>query len=184
MILSESVKAPEHLVSARLLYDRPSPADAEEIYSRYASDPDITRFMGFRTHRSLKDTSDFLFTSDAEWKRWPAGPYLVRLRENNLLVGSTGLTFETPYRAMTGYIFARDAWGLGYAGEALRRMGVAAPALGVRRLYALCHTAHERSRRVLEKEGYHCEGILRRYMEFPNVSPGEPADVYCYSLIF
>jgi [ribosomal protein S5]-alanine N-acetyltransferase len=177
------VKAPEILESSRLLFRRPRPGDAEEIFSRYAGDPDITRYMSFPTHRSIRETRAFLSWSDAEWERWPAGPYLARLRESNVLVGSTGLSFETPYRAMTGYIFARDAWGVGYAGEALRTMGAIAPTLGVRRLYALCHTAHERSRRVLEKEGYLCEGILRRYMEFPNVSPGEPADVYCYSLL-
>ncbi len=177
------MKAPELLESSRLLYRRPLAADAEAVFSRYASDPEITRFMSFRTHESLRETREFLSWSDAEWERWPAGPYLVISRETNTLVGSTGLSFETPTRAMTGYIFARDSWGVGYAREALHMMGVAAASVGVRRLYALCHTQHERSRRVLEKEGYCREGVLRRYMEFPNLAPGEPADVYCYSLI-
>jgi RimJ/RimL family protein N-acetyltransferase len=140
--------------------------------------------MSFRTHESLRETREFLSWSDREWESWPAGPYLVFSRQTNELLGSTGLSFETPTRAMTGYIFARDAWGLGYAVETLHTMGTAAASVGARRLYALCHTQHERSRRVLEKEGYHCEGTLRRYMEFPNLAPGEPADVYCYSLIF
>ncbi|HMK37733.1 MAG TPA: GNAT family protein, partial [Bacteroidota bacterium] len=142
------------------------------------------RFMAFRRHESLKETHQFLTMSDAEWEHWPAGPYLIRSRSDNALLGSTGLSFETPYRAMTGYVFARDAWGLGYAGEALATMAAAAASLGVRRLYALCHTGHERSSRVLEKGGFLREGILRSYMEFPNLAPGEPADVYCYSLIF
>jgi RimJ/RimL family protein N-acetyltransferase len=139
--------------------------------------------MSFRRHESLKETREFLSWSDSEWERWPAGPYLMRLRSDNVLVGSTGLSFETPYRAMTGYVFARDTWGMGYAGEALRTMAATAASVGVRRLYALCHTGHERSWRVLEKGGFLREGILRRYMEFPNLAPGEPADVFCYSLM-
>jgi hypothetical protein len=27
------------------------------------------------------------------------------------------------------------------------------------------------------------EGILRKYSEFPNLHPGNPLDVFCYSLI-
>jgi [ribosomal protein S5]-alanine N-acetyltransferase len=177
------VKAPERIESSRLLYRRPTPADAEEIFSRYASDPEITRFMSFRAHASIKETLEFISMSDAEWGRWSAGPYLIRSRETDALLGSTGLHFETPHRAMTGYIFARDAWGHGYASEALKTMVATASSLGVRRLYALCHTVHEPSRRVLEKGGFTCEGILRKYMEFPNLDPGEPADVFCYSLL-
>ena len=177
------MKAPEILESPRLLYRRPALADAGEIYSRYASDPDVTRFMSFRNHGSLADTRAFLSWSDAEWDHWPAGPFLVRSRADNVLIGSTGLSFETPFRAMTGYVFARDSWGKGYASEALRTMTAAAAGLGVIRLYALCHTGHAQSRRVLEKGGFVCEGILRRYLEFPNLAPGEPADVFCYSLI-
>ena len=177
------MKAPEVIESSRLLFKRPSNADAQEVFSRYASDPEVTRFMAFRRHESLKETREFLSWSDAEWERWPAGPYLIRSLPENVLVGSTGLSFETPYRAMTGYLFARDAWGMGYAIEALKTMAATAASVGVRRLYATCHTGHERSRRILEKGGFLCEGILRRHTEFPNLVPGEPADVFCYSLI-
>jgi ribosomal-protein-alanine N-acetyltransferase len=178
------MKAPEVIESSRLHFRRPSVADAGEIFSRYAADPEVMRFMSFPRHESLQETRQFLSWSDAEWERWPAGPYLIRSRVDNVLVGSTGLSFETPYRAMTGYLFARDSWGLGYASEALRTMAAQAASVGVRRLYALCHTGHEGSRRVLEKGGFLREGVLRKYMEFPNLAPGEPADVFCYSLIF
>jgi RimJ/RimL family protein N-acetyltransferase len=178
------VRASEVIESSRLFFRRPVVADAGEIFSRYACDPEVMRFMSFPRHESLQETRQFLSWSDAEWERWPAGPYLIRSRVDNVLVGSTGLSFETPYRAMTGYLFARDSWGLGYASEALRTMAAQAASVGVRRLYALCHTGHEGSRRVLEKGGFLREGVLRKYMEFPNLAPGEPADVFCYSLIF
>jgi len=45
------------------------------------------------------------------------------------------------YRAMTGYVLARDAGGRGYATEALGAMVETARTLGVRRLYALSTTS-------------------------------------------
>jgi RimJ/RimL family protein N-acetyltransferase len=181
--MDAQMKAPERIETTRLVLHRPTRSDAEEIFSRYASDAEVTTFVGFRTHKTLDDTHAFLSMSDAEWERWPAGPYLIRSQPDNVLMGSTGLTYETPYRAMTGYILAKDAWGRGYATEALRGIVDIGRTLGVRRLYALCHLEHRTSCRVLDKCGFSREGILRSHMEFPNLLPGEPADVFCYSLL-
>ncbi len=177
------MKAPERIETERLVLRRPRAADAEAIFARYAADAEVTRFVGWPAHRSVADTQAFLASSDAEWARWPAGPYLAHARDGGTLLGSTGLAFETPGRAMTGYVFAQDAWGRGYATEALGAMVDTARAVGVRRLYALCHTGHRPSWHVLEKAGFEREGILRRYCEFPNLQPGEPLDVFCYAIV-
>jgi RimJ/RimL family protein N-acetyltransferase len=177
-------KGPERIETARLVLRRPVPADAEAIFSRYSSDPEVTRFLGWAMHRSLEQTHAFLGFSESEWRRWPAGPYLIEAREGGVLLGGTGLAFETRYRAATGYVLARDAWGAGYASEALRAMVTLATELGIRRLYALCHPDHPASQRVLERCGFAREGVLRRHTEFPNLQPGEPADVLCYARVF
>ena len=173
----------ETLETSRLLLRRPRAGDAEILFARYASDPDVTRFVSWPRHETIADTRGFLAFSDAEWERWPAGPYLVLSRADGTLLGSSGLGFETPYRAATGYVLARDAWGCGYATEALRAMVGLAPRVGVQRLYALCHVEHRASERVLEKCGFEREGILRRHAEFPNLAPGVAADVLCYANI-
>ena len=77
----------------------------------------------------------------------------------------------------------KDAWGQGYASEALRAVVDLARRLGVVRLYALCHVEHPASSRVLDKCGFAREGVLRRHSEFPNLTPHEPCDVFCYALI-
>ena len=91
--------------------------------------------------------------------------------------------FETPWRASTGYVLARDAWGSGYATEALARVVDVAKEVGVKRLHAFCHPEHLASWRVLEKCGFAREATLRLYAEFPNFLPGEPCDTLCYALI-
>lgn len=178
------LRASERTQTARLTLRQPRPDDAEQVFARYASDPEVTRWLGWPRHESIEATRAFLEFSDAEWTRWPAGPYLIESREDGRLLGGTGFGFETPQRASTGYVLAKDAWRQGYATEALKAIVELAPTIGVMRLYALCHVEHQPSAHVLEKCGFTCEGTLRGHSEFPNLRPGEPADVRCYARIF
>ena len=141
---------------------------------------EVTRYLGWPRHTSVADTRAFLAVSDAEWSRWPAGPYLLFARDGGQLLGGTGLAFETQERAATGYVLARDAWGRGYATEALQAMVDLARTVRIRRLYALCHPDHQAAARVLIKCGFQLEGIRPRQSEFPNLNPGQLADVHCY----
>jgi ribosomal-protein-alanine N-acetyltransferase len=178
------MRAPERIETGRLLLRKPAMSDAEAIFSTYASDPEVTAYVGFPRHRDVAETRAFLEFSDLQWSKWPAGPYLILLRDSKVLIGSSGLTFETPLRAATGYVLGRRFWGHGYATEALVAMVKLASTSGVQRLYAICHHGHAASARVLEKGGFELEGTLRRYAEFPNLAPGTLCDCLCYSRIF
>lgn len=171
--------APEQFTTARLLLRRPLPTDAEAIFSRYASDIEVTRYLSWPRHTALDETDAFVAYSDTEWRTWGAGPYV--LFAGGLLVGSTGLAFENASEASTGYLITRDAWGRGYATEALGAMCDLARWLDLSRLYAVCHTEHAASRRVMEKCGFSSEGILQRHTVFPNIGP-DRTDVYCYAV--
>jgi RimJ/RimL family protein N-acetyltransferase len=107
---------------------------------------------------------------------------MIESRADGTLLGGTGLGFETRQQASTGYVLAHDAWGLGYATEALGAMRDLGAQLGLERLYALCHPEHRASARVLEKCGFLSEGTLRGYAEFPNLAAGVAADVLCYAV--
>lgn len=156
--------------------------DAAAIFERYASDPDVTRFLGWLQHRSVVETEAFLEFSAHEWKRWPAGPYIIRSRADGRLLGSTGLIFENERQAATGYVLAKDAWGRGYATEALTAVIDIAASVGVRRLHALCHPEHHASRRVLEKCGFSRAGTPQE-LEFPNLQPGVLQSALCYERV-
>ena len=175
------IRAPRIVTTARLLLRRPEAADAEAIFSRYSSDAQVTRYVGWPAHRTVADTRAFLAFSDDQWDTWPAGPYLACSRADGTVLGSTGLMFETLQTAMTGYVLATDAWGRGYATEALEAMIAVARNTGVHRLYALCHAEHRASAHVLEKCGFVLEGRRRAHAEFPNLPSGETQDVNCFA---
>ena len=174
-------RAPERFGNGRLFFRRPETTDAEAIFSRYASDPEVCRFLAWPRHRSIEDTRAFIAFSDAEWQRWPAGPFLVFSASDDTLLGSTGLAFDAPAVASTGYAFARDAWGQGLATASVRAMQGVAAAAGVETLYALCHGEHRASQRVLEKCGFSLEPALAA-CEFPNLRAGVLQHAYRYSL--
>ena len=177
------MKAPLEFQTARLTLTAPRPADADAIFERYASDPEVTRYLGWPRHRSVADTRGFVAFSVAEWERWPAGPYLIRARADGRLLGSTGLGFEQADEAVTGYVLAKDAWGHGYATEALQAMVDVSRRLGLKRISALCHPQHRASWRVLEKCGFTRDARWSTPAQFPNVAPDVPQDVVCYELI-
>ena len=178
------MKAPAQIETTRLSLMQPQAADAASIFERYASDPDVTRFLGWPRHESVADTQAFLRFSAVEWERWPAGPYLIRSRSDRRLLGGTGFGFEGPQQSATGYVLATDAWGRGYATEALGAVIEVARRIGVARLYALCHPQHRASWRVLEKCGFVRDGNWTKQAEFPNLSPGVQQDVLCYAAVF
>jgi ribosomal-protein-alanine N-acetyltransferase len=178
------VRAPSAIETRRLLLRRPAASDAAAVFARYAGDPAVTKYLGWRTHVSVADSQMFLACCDAEWRQAGVGPYLVQSRETGELLGSTALRLSSTQQARAGYVLAQDAWGRGYATEGLRAMRDLALRLGVLRITAVCHPEHRASWRVMQKCGFTREGILRSHAQFPNVAPGIAADVLCYAFVF
>lgn len=175
------MRAPEFFETTRLILRRPIAADAPAIFERYAADPDVTRYLAWPKHRTLEDTMAFLGFSDAAWNTSPGGPYLVEARRTGMLLGGTGFAFETAGQASVGYVFARDAWGQGYATEALQALVAIARQMGVSELHAFCHPDHKATIRVLEKSGFVRGPARIGQAEFPNLAPGEQVAVWNYT---
>ena len=175
-----SASAPDRFETDRLLLRKPVAADAEAIFTRYSSDPTVTRFLGWPRHTSVDQARAFLEFSDIEWQKWPAGPYLIESLADGRLLGGTGLGFETPRIATTGYVLARDAWGVGYATEALAAMVLMARTLRLEHLAALCHPDNEASVHVLEKCGFVLVERLGNFVGFPNLGVPEPQECLRY----
>ena|SRR5436190_12450204 len=67
-------------------------------------------------------------------------------------------------RAEVGFMLGRDAWGRGYATEAMQAVVTYAAASGLHRLLARTHLGNRRSDVLLEKLGFKEEGLLRGFV--------------------
>jgi ribosomal-protein-alanine N-acetyltransferase len=206
--------APHRFETARLVLRKPTAADAEAIFRRYASHPEVTRYLAWPTHRSIADTQIFLNFAESEWTRNQTGAYLIESQQTNQLLGATGLHLESAKgayarhqgekenhsfsggapdtytvlpvfpdietRALTGYVLAQDAWGNGYATEAVKAIVSLAAELPIEELTAFCHPANAASIRVLEKCGFHLH-LIREQHIFPNLESSQSVDCLRYS---
>lgn len=93
----------------------------------------------------------------------PAGPLAGGISVFNIRHGAA-------QSAEIGYWLGQPHAGRGLMGEAI---GLVAPwcfgKLGLRRLVAACIPDNQRSRRVLEKAGFECEGVVRSYLRINGV---------------
>jgi ribosomal-protein-alanine N-acetyltransferase len=82
-------------------------------------------------------------------------------------------------RAEVGFMLGRDAWGQGYASEAMQAVLSYAATQGLRRLLARTHLGNRRSESLLEKLGFVEEGMLRGHV----LRDGERRDCRLFGLL-
>ena len=82
-------------------------------------------------------------------------------------------------RAEVGFMLGRDAWGQGYALEAMQAIVAYAATLGLRRLLARTQLGNRRSDSLLEKLGFEEEGLLRGHV----LRDGERRDCRLFGLL-
>jgi RimJ/RimL family protein N-acetyltransferase len=173
---------PQEILTERLRLRPPTMGDAEQMYARYGHDRAVSRYMSWKPHRSVDDTREYLNRIVCDNDAGRSCGYLIFSRANRELLGSVGGAIDK--HCMTfGYCFARDAWGQGFATEAVRgfvAMVMSRP--GVLRLQAHCDLENSASARVLAKAGFSLEGTLRRFMVLPNLGD-TPRDVFFYAIV-
>ena len=169
------------LHTPRLILRPPVLEDAKAIFAGYATDPEVARYVIWTPHQSIDETRRFLKQFLESGREDDNYPWIITLRAGTL-VGAMHLRV-TPPRAELGFNIARTHWNQGYGTEAVRKAIAFAFGLpGIQRVQAMCHVDNGASARVLEKGGMRREGVLRRYMSFPNVRGGGQ-DVMLFAVV-
>jgi ribosomal-protein-alanine N-acetyltransferase len=166
----------------RLLLRPPELADADTVFQSYAQDPEVTRYLTWRPHRSLADTQKVIRAIIDEWSGGTRFTWAITRADDGAVLGMLAARVEG-HMAVIGYVLARSAWGNGYMPEAVRGVIEALWALpAIFRIWAVCDVENVASARVLEKAGMLREGRLARFIVLPNLG-AEPRDVYCYAIV-
>lgn len=171
---------PERWESARLALRPPKAEDASWIFTDYAQDPEVSRYLSWRPHREQGETEAFLAGVLSGWGE-RRSPWVLERQADGRPLGMFRATQSGP-QAELGYVLAREHWGQGYMSELVSRARELGFARGIQRITALVDVQNGASARVLEKAGFAREGTLRSVCCHPNTCH-EARDAFLYAAV-
>ena len=172
----------QRLETHRLILRRYRIEDAEDMFSNWASDPEVTKFLTWPPHSSADVTRKILNSwiscyDDGGFFQWA-----IELKETGSVIGSIAVVRleEAISEAEIGYCLGRAYWGRGIMPEALRAVcDYLFDTAEINRICAGHDVNNPKSGRVMEKAGLQKEGVRR--------SGGKNnqgiCDVACYALL-
>lgn len=173
---------PETLQTERLLLRRGGLDDAVPLFEAYASDPQATKYLSWRTHESVFQTEEFLEEADARWDRDEEYTWIVVARANDRPIGGVSAV-PGMHGVEIGYVLARPLWGSGLVVEAASAvMAWLRDRDDVYRIWAYCAVEHRRSAHVMERLGMPYEATLQRWITLPNFAD-EPCDALVHAWV-
>jgi len=159
------------LETHRLVLRRPEPDDAARIFRAFGSDPEVTRFLTWRPHRSIADAEAAIAQRIQRLSDGTEHSWIVQRASHREAIGIVSAWFRGT-EAELGFVLARSHWGRGLMSEAVLAVtewALAGPT--VTRVWATCDVENLASARVLEKAGLVNCGAFEREIVRPNLSP-------------
>ncbi len=166
------------LETERLILRRFKKEDLDDFYE-YSRNPNVGPNAGWKPHASRQESKEIL-------KYFIENPSIWAIvdKDTQKVIGSIGLHDDRKRdyenAKMLGYVLAEPYWGRGLMTEAAKKMiEYAFEELKIDLLSVYHYPHNKRSQRVIEKCGFHYEGLLRRASTIYN---GKVYDDMCYSL--
>jgi [ribosomal protein S5]-alanine N-acetyltransferase len=176
------IEPPANWETERLTLKRATSIVAPLVFESYASNPEVSRYMTWRPHRSIAETEQYLRRCEDVWAKQQAFPWSLWLKGDGSFAGMLECRIKN-HAVDIGYVLAPRLWRRGLMSEAVSDLvSWALGNSGIYRVWAVCDTDNVASARLLESVGMQFEGKLRRWLVHPNVSE-EPRDCLCYAIV-
>ena len=167
------------LETERLLLRPFAEGDLSDFFS-YAKDPDIGPNAGWPPHETHAQTKEVILRFMAEDNVWALEEKISRRVIGSLGVHRDGRRDRSDAVRMIGYALGKSWWGKGYMTEAVERvLQFLFVEKGLEMVTVYHFDSNKRSQRVIEKCGFHREGILR---QASRLYDGRVQDDVCYSM--
>jgi len=179
--IDEILKDLPTLETERLILRKMAPSDAEAVFA-YASDPEVTRYVIWETHRSIEDSRAFLELESSKRESGGEPEWGIVYKGDHRFIGTCGIVSWDPdhARAELGYVLSRDYWGRGLMAEAVRAViSFGFQRMNLNRIEARCTAENAASARVMEKAGMTHEGTMRQR----EVIKGAYRDMELYAIL-
>ncbi|MCG8398493.1 GNAT family N-acetyltransferase [Bacillus atrophaeus] len=165
----------------RLLLREVELEDAKDMLI-YLSDQDVVKPMGLEPFETTSDVCEEIRWYTSIYEKGTGIRWGITLKDTGIVIGSCGFLnrIAKHYRAEVGYELSKDYWRKGIVSEALEAVvKYGYNCLQLERIEALIEPSNIPSIKLVEKQGFSREGLLR-YYEF---ACGTFEDLYMYSMI-
>ncbi|MCL6571180.1 MAG: GNAT family N-acetyltransferase [Bacillus sp. (in: Bacteria)] len=155
--------------------------DATDMLN-YLSDKEVVKPMGLDPCQTVKDVLDEINWYKSIYHEGTGIRWGITLKDSGKVIGSCGFLnmLTKHFRAEVGYELSKDYWGKGIASEALEAVvKYGYQHFPIERIEALIGPANLPSQKLVEKQGFRREGLLRHY-EF---TCGKFDDLFMYAII-
>jgi [ribosomal protein S5]-alanine N-acetyltransferase len=169
------------LETERLILREATEEDAKDMVV-YLSDQLVVKHMGISACETPEEVLGEIEWYKSIYKNGTGIRWGITLKDSGKVIGSCGFLNRNPkhYRSEVGYELSREHWGKGIANEALERvLKFGFEQLGLERIEALIEPKNLSSQKLVERQGFTREGLLRHY-EYTN---GKFDDLYMYSIL-
>ena len=169
------------LETERLILRKLTMKDAEDVFE-YASNPEVSKYVGWEYHKSIEDSKSFIRLMLKKYRKRKISAWCIVLKENDKLIGTCGFIsyIRNHERAQIGFSLSWKYWNKGLMTEAIKeviRFGF--EVLMLNRIESICLLENSASERTMQKAGMEYEGILRKYL----YTKGKYHDVKMYAIL-
>jgi|SRR5690625_2914714 len=169
------------LETDRLILRQVTSDDANSLLT-YLSDIDVMKYMGLEPFKSIDDALDEISWYKSIFEKGTGIRWGITLKGQREIIGSCGFLNKVAqhYRAELGFELSKEHWGKGIASEAIEAViCYGFEQMNLQRIEALIEPPNIPSQKVVERQGFMREGLLRSY----EYTCGKFDDLYMYSLL-
>ena len=97
------MQPPSNFETERLSLRQPIPEDATSIFEQYAKDTEVTKYLSWQPHKSIRQTDDYLKRCLSVWNNQSAFPYVLVKKQDVRLIGAIEIRIDR-CKADLGYV--------------------------------------------------------------------------------
>lgn len=153
------------LETGRLILRRLTMHDAEAVYTNWASDDNVTKFLTWPTHQSVEISRSYMEFCVKGYENPSFYQWGLELKGTHELIGNISVVnvIDEIESLELGWAIGRKYWGNGYTAEAaLAIINYLFDKVGANRICAGHDVNNPNSGRVMQKAGMKFEGVLRQ----------------------
>jgi len=170
------------VITTRRLILRELTNQDSTVLDKYWSDSDVLEYLSLEPFTSIQESLDMIdilmnLYRDNQGVRWA-----ITIKDSGKVLGTCGFhNFKSEHRRVEiGYELGKEYWSQGIMTEALLAIvHYGFETMQYNRIEAFVNFGNIRSTKLLEKNGFKLDGLLREY----ELNRGKFVDQYCYSLL-